>query len=111
MASHGFLTRRPLVGGEPADLIVQIIRSFPVTAGPLGDLIFENTATGERLAAFTRAYEQIELQVLAREAHCSHRFEHKTLDVEQYRSIMLRELMHEAKKALGTLEDFDPLWP
>jgi hypothetical protein len=99
----------PLVGGEPAHRIFAIVRSFPLSVSHAGGVRFDITATGADLAMFERAYAWIEMEFLAHEAKCGQRASHATLDVEQYRYIVLNELMFWAMFALQIMPD-DPLW-
>ena len=49
----------PLVGGEPARLILDTIRSFPVSVHGIR-VIVRGTAIGTAPAALERAYEVVE---------------------------------------------------
>lgn len=103
------LAGEPLVGGKPAHRIVAIVRSFPLTVSPAGGVSLEITATGADLEMFERAYAWIEMEFLAHEARCDQRASHATVDHDQYRYIVLNELMFWAMFALRIMPD-DPLW-
>lgn len=99
----------PLVGGESARLILDTIRSFPLTVRG-GRAFTHDTATGAARAALDRAYEIVEMQVVVDAAHCTEDHVHKTVDELEFRHMVLRELVRRAKKALGESEVLDPMW-
>jgi hypothetical protein len=100
----------PRVGGEPARLIADTIRGFPVslTLGGLPQL--HNIATGEARAAVQRAYDRIERELMEESARCSHPGEHRTLDVHEYEWLVYTDLMWKAKVALGETHRVEALW-
>ena len=99
----------PLVGGEPARLILNTIRAFPLTVRS-GEVIMLDTSVGEARAAFDRAYEIVELLVMADLAHCSEGHVHRTLDEHEFRHMVVSEMVYLAKKALGESGVPDPVW-
>lgn len=99
----------PTVAGEPARLIIDTIRSFPLTAHS-GRMHVHNTSTGEAAAALARAYERTELEVITDAASCAEHEEHGTLDVHDYRHIVLSTLAWKAKVALGEVDRVEALW-
>lgn len=100
----------PLVEGESARLILDTLRSFPLSLGPRGEIVLDDTATGEARAALDRAYERSEMVLMNKEAHCSHAAAHRTLDPDEFRALVLDELAWAAKTALGETAHLDPLW-
>ena len=99
----------PLVGGESARLILNTIRSFPVSVHGIRVIVRE-TAIGEARAALQRAYEVIEREVIAELDSCSHPHEHPTLSPQEFRRFVLREMFGEAKHLLGECHVIDSLW-
>ena len=99
----------PLVGGEPARLILDIIRSFPVSVHGIRVIVRE-TAIGEARAALERAYEVVERDIITGLARCSKSHEHPTLSPQEFRRFVLREMFYEAKCALGQTHVIDSLW-
>ena len=99
----------PLVGGESARLILNTIRSFPVSVHGIRVVVRE-TAIGTARAALERAYEVVEREVIADLALCSKAHEHPTLSPEEFRRLVLREMFHEAKYVLGESRVIDSLW-
>ena len=103
------LAGEPLVGGEPAHRILDIVRGFPLSVSYAGGAEIEIDVHGADREIFDRAYAWIELEVLADEAKCSRRHVHSTVDAIQYRNMILNELVFWAWFALS---DFpvDALW-
>lgn len=102
--------RPGFVGGEPAQEILDLVRSFPLSLDFAGQIVVHNTATGEAAASLQRAYEQVEIAVLAKEERCPDKHQHLTLSEAQYRWMMLRELTVLARIAADDLDRVDPLW-
>ena len=100
----------PLVGGESARVIADTIRALPIEVTTFGRVIVDTTSVIGPDAAFTRAYERIELAVMAEETHCSERGAHRTMDDIEFRQIVLADLMWRAKRALGETGRVDGLW-
>ncbi len=100
----------PLVEGESARLIIDTLRSFPLTVGPTGRVVIHDTATGEARAALDRAYLRAEMTFMIDTANCSCPGEHRTLDPDEFRSLVIGTLADDARKALGEEEYLDPLW-
>lgn len=100
----------PLVEGESARLIIDTLRSFPLSVGPTGQVVIHDTATGEARAALDRAYPRAEMTFMIDTANCSCPGEHRTLDQEEFRSIVIRSLAENARKVLGEEQHLDPLW-
>jgi hypothetical protein len=103
------LAGEPLVGGEAAHHILRIVRGFPLSVGHAGGVDIEINAAGKDKSTFERAYAWIEMEVLADEEKCVNKGSHATVDSEQYRYIILNELMFWTYFAL---DDFpsDALW-
>ncbi len=99
----------PLVGGESARLIVNTIRSFPVSVHGIRVVVRE-TAIGTARATLERAYEVVEREVIADLALCAKAHEHPTLSPQEFRRYVLREMVYEAKLALGESHVIDSLW-
>ena len=100
----------PLVDGESARLILDTLRSFPLSLGLRGEIVLEDTATGEARAALDRAYERAEMVLMTKEAHCQHAGAHRTVDPDEFRALVIDELAWAAKMALGETAHLDPLW-
>ncbi|MES2094466.1 MAG: hypothetical protein V4531_11735 [Actinomycetota bacterium] len=100
----------PLVGGEPARLLADAIRSFPVSLSPGGAPRLHNIATGQTRAMIQRAYERIEIEVMEDRANCSCPGEHRTLDVHEYEWLIYSDLMWKVKVALGETGRVEALW-
>jgi len=100
----------PKVGGEDAARLYSIVRSFPLSVDYGGGIKIENTATGEDLDVFTRAFEAVELAVMVDEANCSDRASHATLSADDFHRIVLEELMYRVRCALGIGDVPDPIW-
>ena len=100
----------PTVGGEDAARLYSIVRSFPLSVDYGGGIKIENTATGEDLEVFTRAFEVVELLVMRDEANCSDREAHATLSPDDFHHIVLEELMFRVRRALGIDDIPDPIW-
>ena len=99
----------PLVGGESARRIVEIVRKFPLSVSS-GRVVIENNATGEDLELFNRAYARVEFEVMESEVNCSHRHEHRSLTSDDFYDIVLHVLMEDALDALGIDRTADPIW-
>jgi hypothetical protein len=69
-----------VVGGEPAELILQTVRSFPLSLDYAGRIVVHETAIGAAAERFRRAYERVELELLEREERCPDKASHRTLD-------------------------------
>jgi hypothetical protein len=105
-------THRPRAGGELAELVLDTIRSFPLSLDGVGDIVVHDTATGEDADAFARAYERTELKELEITAALDrddHRC-HPLLDPESYRLVILESLAWEAKEALGQTRFLEGMW-
>lgn len=100
---------QPLVGGEPARLILDTIRGFPLSVSG-GRVDIHQIGTPSRMAALERAYENVEMEVIIDAAHCSARHEHRTLDADEFRHLVLSEMVRQAKLLLGQAESLDPVW-
>lgn len=100
----------PLVEGESARLILDTLRSFPLSLGLRGEIVLHDTATGEARAALDRAYERSEMVLMAKEARCEHAAAHRTVDPEEFRALVIDELAWAAKAVLGETAHLDPLW-
>lgn len=101
---------KPLVEGESARLIIDTLRSFPLSVGPTGKVVIHDTATGEARAALDRAYLRAEMTFMIDTANCSCPGEHRTLDPDEFRSLVISTLADDARKALGEEQYLDPLW-
>lgn len=99
----------PLVGGEPARLILDTIRSFPLSIRFDGRVDVENTATGEAAEAFARAYEVMELGVMTRQFQCTIHEAHRTIDEHEFRTIVLRAMVVRARVQLDDWR-LDGMW-
>jgi hypothetical protein len=103
--------RQPgLVGGEPADLILSTVRSFPLSLDYSGQIVLHNTARGEAAASLRRAYERVELEVLVLQERCAHKAAHGTMSPAEYHWMIMTDLMIEARVAAGDFERVDALW-
>jgi hypothetical protein len=100
----------PLVGGEPARLLANAIRSFPISLSTTGAPRLHNIATGPTRAMIQRAYERIELEVMDDMANCSCPGEHRTLDAHEYEWLIYSDLMWKAKVALRETHRVESLW-
>ena len=100
----------PLVGGEPARLLANAIRSFPVSLSGSGAPRLHNIATGRTRSMIQRAYERIEIEVMNDLANCSCAGEHRTLDVHEYEWLIYSDLMAKAKIALRETGTVEALW-
>jgi hypothetical protein len=102
--------REPIVAGESARLIVDTIRSFPVSVDYAGEIVVHNTATGDAALAFERAYERTELELIVEAEHCREHDAHRTMHPDEFRNLVIQVLMHDAKSALGQSKRLDALW-
>ena len=100
----------PLVGGEPARLLADAIRSFPVSLSSVGAPRLHNIATGQTRAMIQRAYERVEIEVMEDMARCGRPGEHRTLDVHEYEWLVYTDLMWKVKVALGETNRVEVLW-
>ena len=100
----------PLVGGEPARLLADAIRSFRVTLSSSGAPRLHNIATGQTRAMIQRAHERIEIEVMDEMSNCSCPGEHRTLDVHEYEWLIYSDLMGKVKIALGETGRVEALW-
>ena len=100
----------PLVGGEPARLLANAIRSFPVSLSSVGAPRLHNIATGQTHAMIQRAYERVEIEVMEDMARCGRPGEHRTLDVHEYEWLIYTNLMWRVKVALGETNRVEALW-
>jgi hypothetical protein len=98
-----------LVGGEPARLLLDTIRGFSLSVSG-GRVRVHQAASPAALAAVARAYEIVELEVIIDATHCSEAHEHKTLDEQEFRHIVLSEIVWQAKVRLGETQVLDPIW-
>jgi hypothetical protein len=110
MASGSRLVKTPTVGGEPARLVLDTIRSFPLSLDGSGRVVVHEITSGEAAAAFERAYAAIELEFLVEITRCAHPEEHRTLDERDYRFLVLSDLAWKAKKALGETGRLEAMW-
>jgi hypothetical protein len=101
--------RVPLVGGEPARRILEIVRGFPLSVSYSGGVRVEVTVEGADREMFERAYNWIEMEFLERESRCANRAAHPTVDATEYQWMILNELVSWAKFALDD-NDFEALW-
>jgi uncharacterized cupin superfamily protein len=99
----------PLVGGEPARLILDTIRSFPLSIRFDGRVEVENTATGEAAEAFARAYEVMELDVMTRQFQCTIHEAHRTVDEHEFRMMVLGAMVIRARVQLDDWR-VDGMW-
>ena len=99
----------PLVGGEPARLILDTIRSSPASVHGIRVIVRE-TAIGQAQAALERAYEVVERDIITGLERCSKSHEHPVLSPQEFRRFVLREMFYEAKCALGQTHVIDSLW-
>lgn len=100
---------QPLVGGESARLLLDTIRAFPLSVVG-GRVKVHEVGDPEALAAVARAYEIVELQVIVDAEHCAASHEHKTLDEQEFRHMVLSEIVWQAKSVLGERHVLDPIW-
>ena len=100
----------PLVGGEPARLLDDAIRSFPVSLSSSGAPQLHNVATGQTPAMIQRVYERVEIEVMDEMVDCSCPGEHRTLDVHEYEWLIYSDLMGKVKIALGETGRVEALW-
>lgn len=100
---------QPLVGGEPARLLLDTIRGFPLTVSN-GRVKYQQIGSPAGLAALGRACEIVELKVIIDLAHCTEHVSHRTLDEEEFRHIVLIEIVRQSKRALGESHILDPIW-
>ena len=103
-------TNEPLVGGEPARLILAALRSFPVVVGPDGRMAFEDTSRGGTREMIERALAVVELEALTRCHRLCPPGAHRTMDEAEYRLMMLLELGRRAKVALGEQDTVEVFW-
>lgn len=99
----------PLVGGESARLILDTIRSFPLSIRFDGRIEVENTASGAAAVAFTRTYEAVELDVMTREFHCTEHEAHRSVDEHEFRMIVLKAMVLRARVGLDDWR-LDAMW-
>ena len=69
-----------------------------------------DAATGDSAAAFARAYEQVELQLITEAARCADPGAHGLVHQEDYRFVALSVLASSAKEALGETDRVDGIW-
>lgn len=100
---------QPLVGGEPARLLLDTLRGFPLSVSG-GRARVHRIADPATLAALARAYEVVELEVIIDAANCTEAHVHKTLDEEEFRHLVLSEIVRQAKRVLGETHILDPIW-
>lgn len=98
-----------LVGGESARLILDTIRGFPLSVSG-GRVNIHQIASPTRMAALGRAYELVEFEVMVDVARCSAGHEHRTLDEDEFRHMVLSEMVRQAKEVLGETPVLDPIW-
>ena len=92
---------QPLVGGEPARLFADAIRSFPVSLSTSGAPQLHNVATGQTRAMLPARLRAMEIEVTHELVNCSCAGEHRTLDLHEYEWLIYSDLMGKAKIALG----------
>jgi hypothetical protein len=100
---------QPLVGGEPARLLLDTIRGFPLSVSG-GRVNIHQVANPTGMAALDRAYEIVELEVMTDLAHCGAGHEHRTLDEDEFRHLVLSEIVRQAKEVVGESLILDPIW-
>ena len=100
---------QPLVGGEPARLLLDTIRGFPLSVSG-GRVKIHQIASPTRMASLARAYEIVEIEVMVDRARCSAEHEHRTLDEDEFRHLVLSEIVCQAKDVLGESRVLDPIW-
>jgi hypothetical protein len=99
----------PVVGGESARLLLDTIRGFPLSVVG-GRVKVHEIGSSQALAAIARSYEIVELEVIIDAEHCTEKHEHKTLDEQEFRHLVLSEIVWQAKVALGEARALDPIW-
>ena len=99
----------PLIGGEPARLIYDTIEQFSMSIDPDGRIELHNTATGERAAAFARAYAVVEMEVLTGIENCPCPEDHEAMDPVEYRMMVIHAMADDARVLLGERAPH-PLW-
>jgi hypothetical protein len=100
---------QPLIGGESARLLLDTIRGFPLSVSG-GRVNIHQIASPAAQRTLQRAYEAIEIEVMIDLAHCGARHEHRTLDEDEFRHLVLSEVVRQAKEALGEAHLLDPIW-
>lgn len=102
--------RSARIHGESALDVMAVLRSFPLSVSVTGRIIVHETAVGLAKEVFDRAYARAELEYMRDEARCECRGEHRTLDADEFRDIVLLGLAHDTRTVLG-LTERDPVWP
>ncbi|WP_213813722.1 hypothetical protein [Glaciihabitans sp. dw_435] len=110
MKPHRSTAEKYLLGGENARDILATLRSFPLSVSGAREILVHNTATGAAAAALQRAYEHVEMQLLADEDKCERRASHSTMDEYEYRDWVLRNVGLRARRCLGELDLIDAIW-
>lgn len=104
------IDREPIVAGESAQQVLDVLRTFSLSQAPTGEVVVHNTAVGEARAMFARAYERMAAVVDAEDASCPGAAVHRTLHPEAYRFLVLAAIADAAKDALGQSSRIDAVW-
>jgi hypothetical protein len=100
----------PLACGEPARLILAIIRDFPLSLGYDRNAIIQPELALNTIDVFSRAMRRAEHEVLEHARTCTVHEAHQTVDALGLRSLALHHLAWEAKKALGETNAVEGMW-
>jgi len=100
----------PLACGEPARLILAIIRGFPLSVGYDRNAVIHPQLALNTVDVFARAMRRAEREVREHVRTCTVHEAHQTLDARGMRSLALDHLAWEAKKALGQTNAVEGMW-
>jgi len=100
----------PLACGEPARLILAIIRDFPLSLGYDRDAMIHPQLARNTIDVFARAMRRAENEVRKHLRTCTEHEAHQTVDAVGMRSLALQHLAWQAKKALGETDAVEGMW-
>jgi len=100
----------PLACGEPARLILAIIRGFPLSLGYDRGALIHPQLAWNTIDVFARAMRRAESEVREHARTCTVHEAHRTVDARGMRSLALQHLAWQAKKALGETNAVEGLW-
>jgi hypothetical protein len=90
-----------LVGGEPAEALLDIIEGFSLHVDERGHPKADIRIDEDLAPMFWRAYERVELDLIVDRENCSAKHEHAVLDADEWQWFVLDVMAEEICEAVG----------
>lgn len=75
-----------------------------------GDIGLTNNSIGLNRDVFQGVYEDFELALMKSEVNCNEDHVHATVDSDQFWTMVISDMMHTARKGLGTAGELHAIW-